>query len=109
MLSQGISVMVGGKGLEAFSLRKTWCCWARPQHQLCVMLQPTELLPRQTSGPCQHGYLVQPTPLASYNCRARRSDLRARGADVQMMYFPFYTQPTTCRAALIEVKLPALT
>ena len=106
MLSEDISMMVSRKeGLEEFSLWKTWHSWAHPQHQLCVMLQPTELLPCQTSGPCQHGYLVQLIQLTSCNCRARRPDPRVGGVEVQMIYFPFHTQPTTSR----EKKLPALT
>lgn len=111
MLSQDISMMVSRKErLKDFSLRETWHSWAHPQHLLCVMLQPSELLPCQISDPCQHGYLVQLLQQTSYNCTAWRPDPRVGGVEVQMTYFPFHThKPTTYRAILTEKKLPALT
>lgn len=109
MLSHDTSTMVSRKGLEDFSLWKTWHSWAHSQHQLCVMLQSMELLPCPTSGFCHHGYLVQLIQLMSYNCRAWRPDPRVGGVEVQIICFPCHTQPTTYRATSTEKKLPALT
>lgn len=102
MLSQNISPMVRRKGGQGRLLTpENLAQLGTSSHQLCYA--PTHrgaALSEQGSAPEQ--LLGTIDSAMSYNSTERRSDPRAAGVAVQMIYTPFHTRPTIYRAALTE-------